>query len=214
MTIRPSPEAKQPRALRFLHLGDSYTCAEGIDTQDGWPAQFARLVSTGNVRVGEQKIIARTGWTTGELLVALNQSPPAGDWDLVTLCIGVNNQYRGLNVDVFAAELEQLIKLATGLLVDNSAGLHLLSIPDWSASPFARDRDRDRPEISRRIDRFNSSARTLADKFNIVFHDWTPLTRGFSENASGFIADGLHPSALQHRAWAEWLVSATSTCFQ
>jgi lysophospholipase L1-like esterase len=202
MSRQPSPD--QP--LRLLHLGDSYTCAEGIDLKEGWPFQLRQLMEESGVQVAETHILAHTGWTSGELLTALRGASLKADWDWITLCIGVNNQYRGLDPASFRLELEQLVQEARLLLRQPPDGLVLLSIPDWGVSPFAKDRDRE--AIAAEIDAFNAVVRTIALKTQVPFLDWTPLTRTFADQPSAFTSDDLHPSATQYAAWAEFIAES------
>ena len=52
------------------------------------------------VHIGAPQIIAMTGWTTDEELgAAIDEVSPKGPFTLVTLLIGVNDQYRGRSVD-------------------------------------------------------------------------------------------------------------------
>lgn len=202
MSHPPSPE----RYWRFLHLGDSYTCAEGIDPEEGWPAQLHhRLEATGDP-VREGRILAQNGWTCEDLLTALRDASLNPDWDRITVCIGVNNQYRGLDPASFRLELEQLVQEARFLLHQPPDGLLLLSIPDWGVSPFARDRDRE--AIAREIDAFNTVVRTVALKTQVPFLDWTPLSRRFAAQPDAFAPDGLHPSASQYAAWVDFLLES------
>jgi lysophospholipase L1-like esterase len=199
MSRQPLPEQQ----LRLLHLGDSYTCAEGIDPEGGWPFQVRRLLEGRGVRVAETRQIAKTGWTCAELLAGMRSADLKPDWDRITICIGVNNQYRGLDPASFRLELEQLVQEARLLLRKPPDGLLLLSIPDWGVSPFARDRDRE--AVAGEIDAFNAVVRTIALKTRVPFLDWTPLTRTFADQPSAFAPDDLHPSASQYAAWAKFI---------
>jgi lysophospholipase L1-like esterase len=202
--------ASPEKPLSILHLGDSYTCAEGIDPKDGWPAQWhARLAGQGT-HIACTRVLAQTGRTCGELLAALREAALQPEWDWITLCIGVNNQYRSLDIPTFRLELEQLIVEAGQLLANPPHGLFLLSIPDWSVSPFAADRDP--PRIAREIDAFNAAARLVATKTRMPFLDWTPLTRRFAGQPGAFAPDGLHPSARQYAAWADFLTHSKLGC--
>jgi lysophospholipase L1-like esterase len=202
MSSPPSPD--QP--LRILHLGDSYTCAQGISPEEGWPFQVRRLLEGRGVRIEESRQIAKTGWTCAELLAALRSSGLEPEWDVIMVCVGVNNQYRGLDPASFRLELEQLVQEVRLLLRQPPDGLLLLSIPDWGVSPFARERDSE--AIADEIDAFNAVVRTVALKTQVPFIDWTPLSREFAGQPDAFAPDGLHPSASQYAAWAAFLVES------
>lgn len=195
----PLPE----RGPNYLHLGDSYTCAEGLPPESGWPHQWHRLREGQGRPDGKTRILAKTGWTCTELLDALRAAGLKPDWDRITICIGVNNQYRGLDAASFGLDLEQLVVEAGNLLRHPPGGMLLLSIPDWGVSPFAADRDR--AAIAADIDAFNAVIQTVALRFACPFIDWTALTRSFAGQPEAFAPDGLHPSAQQYRAWANFL---------
>lgn len=201
MRFPPSPETP----VRLVHLGDSYTCGEGVPESRAWPTLLHKGIEREGFIVESTQVIARTGWTSRDLLKKLEEMPSGpGPCDYVTLCIGVNNQYRGHAVALFEQDLLQLIRIAGSWLCEPMKGLLLLSIPDWGASPFAQDRDTD--AISREIDTFNAGAAIIAQQARIPFFDWTPLSREFFGRAGAFAADGLHPSTMQHRAWSNALL--------
>jgi len=201
MTFPPLPETP----VRLLHLGDSYTCGEGVPENRAWPALLRKGIEEAGGVVDSWRIIARTGWTSRDLLRELEAcGDDMGFFHYITLCTGVNNQYRGHPVALYEQELLQLMRIAGGWLHEPLRGLLLLSIPDWGASAFAGDRDTD--AISREIDTFNAAAALIARQAGVPFFDWTDLTRQFHNRPGAFAADGLHPSAIQHKAWAEALL--------
>lgn len=197
----PLPLPDHP--LRCLHLGDSYTSAEGLPTREGWPHQLRQRLEKRGIAFEETRLLAQTGWTCGELLEAVREAGFSPDWDWITLCIGVNNQYRGRDPASFSLELEQLVQEARMLLRRPPDGLLLLSIPDWSVSPFAADRDR--WAIAAAIDAFNAVARVVATRTGIPFLDWTERSREYENRPDTFTADALHPSAAQYARWAAYL---------
>jgi lysophospholipase L1-like esterase len=199
MKLKPLPD--QP--LRCLHLGDSYTIGEGVDPQLNWPCQLRESLQRAGCQINEARIIARTGWTTRNLLDAINSDPIDSHWDLVTLCIGVNNQYQSRPLAEFRKETVELIDLAKSLRSPGLGQLILLSIPDWSITPFPGDRDRQ--SIAREIDTFNETVMEIAEEESVSFLNWTPLSRRFADVEGAFVEDGLHPSAKQYAEWAEYL---------
>lgn len=192
------------KALDLLFLGDSYTIGEGLEPSLRWPAQWVDALRRNGLAVNEPTLIAKTGWTTGELLDAIGQRTDLHrGFDLVTLLIGVNNQYRGDSIDRFQAEHGELLQIAlqrTGGGTDRVWGI---SIPDWGLSPFARDRDRE--TIAREVDAFNRIARQNCDQQGIGLVDLTPLTRALGDDPQWFADDGLHPSAKQLEQWLSLL---------
>lgn len=203
MTRIRLPEPARARGLRLLHLGDSYTCSEGIDPAMGWPALLKQHLEATGSAIQEQQIVARTGWTSGELLAALEADPPGSDWDLITLCIGVNDQYRGLPVEAYSRDLHQLMILAEGLSNRKYHQHWLLGVPDWGVSPFANSHNRH--AIALAIEGFNQAACEVAMKRNWAFLDWTAQLRSCASNPGAWASDGLHPSARQHANWAALL---------
>lgn len=185
--------------LSFLALGDSYTIGEGVAEGDRWPAQLARRLSG----LGQPRIIARTGWTTDELLAAVDESHLSGSHDFVTLLAGVNDQYRGFGVDRFRSSWRPLLNRALGL-AKLPARLVVLSIPDWGVTPFATGKDR--TAIAREIDEFNDVCRATARQADASFVDVTAVSRRAAEEPALLAADGLHPSATMYSKWVDLLV--------
>jgi lysophospholipase L1-like esterase len=194
----PNPAAHK---YTFLSLGDSYTIGESVTEKDRWSVQLSAMLREKGVDVAAPDIIARTGWTTAELAEAIHNSDIPGHYDLVSLLIGVNNQYRGQPLDRYRAELRGLLATATGFAKGKPGRVIVLSIPDWGATPFAKDRDR--AEIAAGIDAFNAACREEAEKAGVHFFDITPLTRLVQNDPAQVASDGLHYSGKQHRRWAE-----------
>ena len=188
---------------RFLALGDSYTIGEGVAEQGRWPLQLATALRREGVAIGEVRIIATTGWTTGELSAAMDAAEPLGDdWDLVTLLIGVNNQYRGLALADYRVEFGALLDRAITCAGGRASRVLVLSIPDWGVTPFARNEGRDPPIIGNAIDAFNSAAREACDNRGVEFIDITAISRRHGAEPAMLAQDGLHPSADMHGLWA------------
>ena len=185
----------------FLSLGDSYTIGESVEERDRWSVQLAHMLREKGVDVAPPDIIARTGWTTAELAEAIQKSGNADTYDLVSLLIGVNNQYRGQPLDRYRAELRELLQTAIRFAKGKPGRVIVLSIPDWGVTPFARDRDQ--AKIAADIDAFNAACREEAQKAGVRFFDITPLTRQVGNDSSQVASDGLHYSGRQHRRWAE-----------
>ncbi len=185
----------------FLSLGDSYTIGESVAEQDRWSVQLAAMLREKGVDVAPPDIIARTGWTTDELAETIRNSDIPGNYDLVSLLIGVNNQYRGGPLNRYRSELRELLQTAIRFAEGKPGRVMVLSIPDWGVTPFARDRDP--AQIAADIDAFNAACREEAQKAGVRFFDITPLTRQVGNDPSQVASDGLHYSGRQHRRWAE-----------
>ncbi len=182
--------------IRFLALGDSYTIGESVATAGRWPNQLARLLG-----ISEPQIVAKTGWTTDELSAAIDAADPKGPFDLVTLLIGVNNQYRGRSDDEYRQQFAALLKRATGFAGGNAQHVIVVSIPDWGVTPFAAGRDRAR--IASEIDRFNAIGREEAARAGARWVDITPISRRAATDHTLIAADGLHPSAAMYAEWVK-----------
>ena len=185
----------------FLSLGDSYTIGESVEEKDRWSVQLVAMLREQGADVAPPDIIARTGWTTAELAEAIQKSGNANTYDLVSLLIGVNNQYRGQPLDRYRAELRELLQTAIRFAGGRPGRVIVLSIPDWGVTPFARDRDP--AKIATEIDAFNAACREETEKAGVRFFDITPLTRQAQNDPAQVTSDGLHYSGRQHRRWAE-----------
>lgn len=188
-------------AHSFLALGDSYTIGESVDASARWPVQLAGLLRQDGIDVADPDIIAKTGWTTDELQDAIRDSGNRKTYDLVSLLIGVNNQYRGRSLNRYRTQFQKLLQAAATFAGGRPQGVLILSIPDWGVSPFAKRRSR--AKIAANIDAFNAIVRDECRKAGIAYADITPLSRKAAGDASQFASDGLHYSGKQMRQWAE-----------
>jgi lysophospholipase L1-like esterase len=191
---------KEP--VRFLALGDSYTIGQSVSVDERWPEQFiAELVRLG-YDVDELKIIAQTGWRTDNLQNAINQQMPLSGYNLVSLLIGVNNQYQGGSIQVYSQQFEALLQQAISLTGYNAARVFVLSIPDYAYTPFGNGN----PEISAEIDAFNAVNRLITEANNVKYIDITPISRNGLEQPELVAGDGLHPSGLMYGLWVQEIV--------
>ncbi len=187
--------------MRYLALGDSYSIGEGVPEAGRWPMQLAAALRARGIALQDPRIIATTGWTTDELSAAMDAAEPLGTWDLVSLLIGVNNQYRGRTVDDYREQFSGLLERAIALAGHQPSRVFVLSIPDWSVTPFAQGRDRVR--IAQEIDAFNATARHICKALGVAFIDITPTSRDQGGDADMLVADGLHPSAAMYARWVD-----------
>jgi len=185
---------------RYLALGDSYTIGEAVAAHECWPAQLARALQQRGLATGEPQIIARTGWTTSELSKALDAAAPTANRHLVTLQIGVNNQYRGESMDAYRAEFSALLVRAVELASGCARRVVVVSIPDWGVTPFARQQQRGARRTAQEIDAFNAIARTAAAQAGVHWCDVTAISRQYPALLT---ADGLHPSGEQYQRWTD-----------
>ena len=188
--------------VAYLALGDSYTIGEGAAVADRWPVQLARLAQQAGLGVQAPDIIARTGWTTAELQDAIRASGNhRTDYGLVSLLIGVNNQYRGQGLALYRAGFRALLATAVQFAGGRPGRVLVLSIPDWGQSPFAQGRDV--AQIGREIDQFNAVARDECRQAGVACVDITPTTRAAAGDRSQFTADGLHYTGPHMQRWAQ-----------
>lgn len=182
----------------FLALGDSYTIGEQVDPAARWPVQLARALRAAGMPVADPQIIAQTGWTTDELAAGIEKAAVQGTYPLVSLLIGVNNQYRGRSADEYREQFRGCLDQAISYAGGKAARVIVLSIPDWGVMPFAEGRDR--ANIRRAIDQFNAIAKDESARAGAAWVDITPTSRAMQD---GWAApDGLHPSSAQYTAWA------------
>lgn len=190
-------------ALTYLALGDSYTIGEGVAEEGRWPVQLARALRADGIALADPRIIATTGWTTSELEWGIDAAEPLGNYELVSLLIGVNNQYRNRSAVSYAGEFHTLLQRA----IRHAEGRHhrvlVLSIPDWGVTPFARTDKRDAATIGKEIDDFNAAAREVCEKETVAFVDITPLSREHGGSPEMLAEDGLHPSAAMYALWTQ-----------
>ncbi|WP_232066414.1 SGNH/GDSL hydrolase family protein [Hymenobacter sp. BT18] len=196
----PLPGPGQP-GIEYLALGDSYTIGEGAAAEDRWGVQLSRQAQAQGLNLLTPDIIARTGWTTAELQQAIRAANVQKTYGLVSLLIGVNNQYRGLPLAAYRTEFRQLLQTAVTFAGGRPGRVVVLSIPDWGRSPFARGRDQDK--ISGEIDQFNAVAKEECQQAGVAYVDITPLTRSAAGDMSQFTNDGLHYSGKQMALWAQ-----------
>ncbi|GAB3924317.1 SGNH/GDSL hydrolase family protein [Larkinella terrae] len=185
----------------YLALGDSYTIGESVPATDRWCVQLAGLLRKDGLNITDPDIIARTGWTTGELSEAIKKSGNQKTYNLVSLLIGVNNQYRGQSTEMYRAEFRELLQTAVRFAGEKPKRVFVLSIPDWGVTPYAAGRNRQ--QIAQEIDAFNAIAQEECKKAGITYVDITPLSRTAAQDPSQIAEDQLHFSGKQYRQWAE-----------
>lgn len=193
----------------YLALGDSYTIGEGVELQNAFPYQTVSRLREAGYTFYAPEIIAKTGWTTGELEAAMNEHTFLSKYDFVSLLIGVNNQYRGRAIIEYKEQFEHMLKRAIALAGGKAEHVVVLSIPDYSVTPFAKTSDTEK--IRREIDEYNTLSRALSIQFKVKYVDVTGLSRKAAGKADAVVADGLHPSAKEYGKWAKELAALMKT---
>ncbi|MDQ3286667.1 MAG: SGNH/GDSL hydrolase family protein [Pseudomonadota bacterium] len=187
--------------MRYLALGDSYTIGEGVPEQGRWPMQLAQALRAGGFDIADPRIIAQTGWTTDELSAAMDAVEPLGRFDFVSLAIGVNNQYRGRDVDDYREQFAGLLDRAIELAGGRADRVLVLSIPDWGVTPFATAKNRDPADIAAQLDAYNAAAAEVSAQRGVAFVDVTEASRLHGADPTMLADDGLHPSQAMYALW-------------
>lgn len=205
MSAAASP-ASTPGEIRILSLGDSYTIGEAVGEHERWPVRLAAMLRARGIGVADPVIVAKTGWTTDELSLGIDAASPSGPFDLVTLLIGVNNQYRGRSSTEYRGQFRALFERAVTFAGGRADRVIVLSIPDWGVTPFAGGRDR--AQIAADIDAFNAINRAESLRRGSQYVDVVPVSRNAGADASLVATDGLHPSGAMYAAWADLALPA------
>jgi lysophospholipase L1-like esterase len=205
--VLPPPDTiSAPVRVNYLALGDSYTIGQSVATESRFPHQAAAILNSRGYRLNEPQYIAQTGWTTNALLNAIQTQNPPANFDVVSLLIGVNNQYQRRSQDEYRQQFSTCLQQAIRLAGNRKNRVFVLSIPDYSVTPFARNADT--AKIAREIDEFNRINKEITLAAGIVYIDITPGSREGRNDASLIANDGLHPSGKEYAKWAALLADA------
>lgn len=190
---------------KFLALGDSYTIGESVSENERWPVQLAKKLREKGQSIGEPLIIATTGWRTDDLMNAVNKAHLKNEYDLVSLLIGVNNQYQGKSSEEYVIEFEDLLKTAIQLAKGKKENVFVVSIPDYGYTPFGKPKQ---AEISKALDRFNEINKRITEKAGIKYINVTDISRQGIQQPELVADDGLHPSGKMYRLWVDRIVES------
>jgi len=188
-------------ATTYLALGDSYTIGQSVAYEKNFPNQLYQKLVDDDIAIEEPTIIARTGWTTDELKTAIRAADLSEDYCLVSLAIGVNNQFRGYDQTTYATEFEELLKQAIALTGGDKERVFVLSIPDYGFTPFGERRDQ--ADITLELNEFNAINKSITEQYEVNYFDITPISREGLDRPELVASDGLHPSAKQYEEWVE-----------
>lgn len=184
----------------YLALGDSYTIGESVETENRFPVQLAKKLNDSGIPVIEPTIVARTGWTTDELEASIENSSLKNSYDLVTLLIGVNNQYRGKDTAEYRVQFLRLLNKSINL-AGSEKNVIVVSIPDYGVTPFGQQKN---PEnIAKEIDVFNQINFEETSRAGAFYVNITPISKDAKNDNSLVASDGLHPSAEMYRLWVD-----------
>lgn len=188
---------------KYLALGDSYTIGQSVQDTERFPAQTVQLLKEQNINVRPPQYIATTGWTTVNLLDAINTNNPANNFDIVTLLIGVNDEYQHMSASGYSTRFAELLNKAVQFANNRKSHVFVLSIPDYSATPFVSDESKE--QVRMEIDKFNAINKKITLQNNITYIDITPSTRQAAIDSSLIAFDDLHPSGKEYNVWANML---------
>ena len=195
--------ADMNKSVTYLALGDSYTIGESVATADSYPHQISTLLEENQIGVALPKIIATTGWTTADLLTAIDSAKLTQNYSFVTLLIGVNNQYRGYDISIYQEEFISLLNKAITFANGDKNKVFVISIPDWGVTPFAKKHDKSAVQIGKEIDDYNKIAKELTVAAGVSFTNITPASKNAAKDISLLAEDGLHPSGKMYAKWAD-----------
>lgn len=194
-------ETPNSEHIRYLALGDSYTIGTGIEEENNYPNQLSDSLSTKGLTIDTTQIIAVNGWTTTDLKDGIEATNPDSSFDMVSLLIGVNNQYQGLELELYRTEFRELLEQAVTFAGNDTARVWVISIPNYGVTPFAESRN---PVIIRQeIQVYNGIAKEIASEYGIPFVDITPISELAADDTSLLASDELHPSAQMYAMWVE-----------
>lgn len=196
------PEATE--ALTYLALGDSYTIGESVEEELRWPMQLVNQLNSNGSNYAIPQIIATTGWTTDELIAAIEKTETLESYDMVSLLIGVNNQYRGYEFGQYETEFVELLEQAIAFAGGDAEKVFVVSIPDYGVTPFGMRGDPE--EIAQELDQYNAYAQAQAEERGVRFYNITPISREAAENADLIASDNLHPSGEMYTRWVEEVI--------
>ena len=193
---------------KFLALGDSYTIGQSVEVNERWPVQFLKeLTATTNV-IDTLQIIAQTGWRVDQLKEAMNSSDLEPPYGIVSLLIGVNNQYQGQNANDFRPEFIEILEKSLKLVENRTERLFVISIPDWGASPYGFGFDR--AKVSKEINEFNSVVKEESEKRGLRYFNITTISRRALIDRTLIASDGLHPSGKMYKLWVDKIIPIIS----
>lgn len=185
----------------YLALGDSYTVGELEQLQKSFPYQVVQMLRQKGLLFGAPEIVAKTGWTTDELIAGIKEYHFNASYDVVTLLIGVNNQYRGRSVEEYEKQFEELLKMAIEFAGNKNDHVIVVSIPDYGVTPTGQSMDHQK--IAEEIDLYNIANKKIADQYNVHYINITPGSKDAWHDPELVAEDKLHPSAKEYKKWAQ-----------
>ena len=205
VTALSSPKSP-PGTYSYLALGDSYTVGYGVFPEQSYPMQLVDTLGKSGLKSNFTKVIAGSGWTTGDLITNINREHLTRTFDVVTLLIGVNNQYRNFNENLYRTEFSALLETAIRLAGGDKTKVFVLTIPDWGVTPYARTfGNGNTGTITQQINQYNTINKQESEKRFVTYIDVTPISRLAANDLSLLASDNLHPSGKMYSMWVKLL---------
>ena len=202
ISFSQAPEKTEP--YTYLALGDSYTIGEGVPEGGRFPVHLTKRLFTEGVQISDAQIIAKTGWTTDELQKGILNQELKKPYNLITLLIGVNNQYRGRDTFEYRQQFRELLHTAIELAGNSAKKVIVVSTPDYGVTPFATTKNPQK--IAREIDDFNATNKAETAKAGAYYIDITPISKKAKNNTGLLAEDQLHPSAKMYAQWVDLII--------
>jgi lysophospholipase L1-like esterase len=203
-TSTDTTEVKSGEAVNYLALGDSYTIGHGVAGSERYPVILAKELEEEGIKIQDPEIIATTGWTTADLKRGIaNANVEGKEYDLVSLLIGVNNQYQGRSLEEYRKEFRELLLQSIDFAKGNKDKVFVISIPDYGYTPFGASR---REEISPEIDAFNAANKEITASLGLRYINITPISRNGLSDPTLVAGDGLHPSGKMYQQWVDLML--------
>lgn len=200
-TSTPMSPTPSSNSLHYLALGDSYTIGESVAENLRWPVQLVSRLREAGLQMADAEIIARTGWTTDELQEGIADQYESRAYDLVSVLVGVNDQYRGYPIEEYRARFKDLLAFAISAAGGDPQRVIVLSIPDWGVTPFASGQDR--AKIATQINAFNAVNKEESAAAGVHYFDITAISRQATSDPTLIAGDGLHPSGEMYKLWVD-----------
>jgi lysophospholipase L1-like esterase len=201
VSVKPVPASP----VRYLALGDSYTKGESVSPDQSYPVQLCAALSASGVPVSSYKIIAQTGWTTASLQAAIQAAGLQDTFNMVSLLIGVNNQYQNRSLAEYRTDFLELAEQAIQFAGGHKEYVFVISIPDYGYTPFGSS---NQASISAQIDQFNAVNKYLSDSLDLRYYDITPISRKGLDEPDLVASDGLHPSGKMYGEWVKLIMQS------
>lgn len=197
----------EQNTLTFLALGDSYTIGEAVPEVDRWLNQLTSRLREDEISISNPRIIATTGWSTDDLQKGIVEAKISTTYDLVSLLIGVNNQYQGYDLEAYKKEFSELLVQAIEFADGKVENVFVISIPDYGVMPFTTSNNLNPEKIFSELTDYNLEARKICKSLGVIFFEITEWSRKAASDPSLVASDGLHPTGKMYTNWVD-------TCYE